>query len=278
LIQTQQKAFKLSSIKLTHDPEKRSFAGKTENVACLAIDVRHLKPGAPVHIELDGQKLAEVPWPSDGGKIWLYRDNDKWRVGTKPAADTKSPPRSGPFRDAFRNRMIFVIGTKGSAEENAWALHKARFDTESFWYRGNGFIPIVTDQLFDPAKDRDRNVVLYGNADTNAAWKALLDKSPAQVKTGSASIGGRTTKGDNLGCLFARPRPGSDVASVGVVGGTGIKGMRLSDRLPFFISGIGYPDCVFLGPDALTKGLEGVKAAGFFGNDWSVEHGEFAWR
>ena len=155
---------------------------------------------------------------------------------------------------------------------------KARFDAESFWYRGNGFIQIVQDVQFDPTRDRDHNVVLYGNADTNAAWSALLGKGPVQVKSGSVLLGDRTTTGDDLGCLLVRPRPGSDVATVGAVCGTGIKGMRLTDRLPFFVSGVGYPDCVLFGPDALTKGLAGVKAAGFFGNDWSVEHGEFVWR
>jgi hypothetical protein len=72
-----------------------------------------------------------------------------------------------------------------------------------------------------------------------------------------------------------RPRPDSDVAAVGVVSGTGVKGMRLTDRLPFFVSGIGYPDCVVFGAEALLKGVPGVKQAGFFGNDWSVDHGEF---
>ncbi|HEV8000181.1 MAG TPA: hypothetical protein VGP63_09900, partial [Planctomycetaceae bacterium] len=180
--------------------------------------------------------------------------------------------------NALRNEVLFVVGTKGSAEENAWALRKARFDAENFWYRGNGYIQVMFDSSFDPAKDPNRNVVLYGNADTNAAWSALLGKSPVQVTSGSIKVGGRETKGDNLGCLFVRPRPGSDVASVGAVSGTGVKGMRLTDRLPFFVSGVGYPDCVLFGPDALLKGLAGVKAAGFFGNDWSVEHGEFAWR
>jgi hypothetical protein len=278
VIESQQKAYKLSSIDLTHDPQKRSFAGKTENVACLGLDVQHLKPGAPIHIELDGQKLVDVPWPGEAATVWLNRSGDKWTVGAKPSADAKSPSRCGPFRDAFRNEMVFVIGTKGSAEENAWALHKARYDAENFWYRGNGFIQIATDANFDPAKVPDRNVVLYGNADTNAAWSALLGNGPVQVKSGSVLIGGRETKGDDFGCVFVRPRPGSDVASVGVVSGTGVKGMRLTDRLPFFVSGVGYPDCVLFGPEALTKGVAGVKAAGFFGNDWSVERGEFVWR
>jgi pimeloyl-ACP methyl ester carboxylesterase len=277
-IEAQQKAFKLSSLDLKHDANKRSFDGKTENVACLALDVRHLKPGSTLQIELDGQQLKDVPWPSDAATIWLDHTGDKWRIATKPSAEAKTPARSGAFRDAFRNGVRLVLGTKGSAEENAWALRKARFDAETFWYRGNGFIQIVPDSQFDPSQDRDHNVVLYGNAETNAAWTPLLGAGPVQVKSGSIVVGDRTTKGDDLGCLFVRPRPGSEVAAVGAVCGTGLKGMRLTDRLPFFVSGIGYPDFVLFGPEALTKGLAGVKAAGFFGNDWSVERGEFVWK
>ena len=273
----QQMAFKRSSIELKHDAKKRSFEGKTENVACLAIDVHHLKPGAPLQVELDGQRLKDIRLPGDIATLWLDHA-DKWRAATKPSAQMKSPERSGPFRDAFRNGMVFVIGTKGSAEENAWALHKARYDAETFWYRGNGFIQIVPDSQFDPAKDIDHNVILYGNADTNSAWGALLGDGAVQVKTRSVRLGDRTTKGDDLACLFVRPRPGSEIAAVGVISGTGVKGMRLTDRLPFFVSGVAYPDCVLFGPEALTKGLAGVKAAGFFGNNWSAERGEFVWR
>jgi hypothetical protein len=278
VIEAQQKAFKVSSVQLTHDPDKRTFAGKTDNVARLALDVGHLKPGAPVHVELDGQKLADLPWPAEAARIWLSRAGDRWQAAGKPPAALKSPARSGPFRDAFRNRVRFVVGTKGSPEENAWALCKARFDAETFWYRGNGFIPVVTDTAFDPNGDRDGNVVIYGNADTNAAWKGLLGESPVLVHAGRATLGGREARGDDLGCLFVRPRPGSDVAVVGAVSGTGVKGMRLTDRLPYFVSGVGYPDCVLLGPEALDRGLAGVRAAGYFGNDWSVEQGEFVWK
>src|SRR5262249_40986198 len=74
-----------------------------------------------------------------------------------------------------------------------------------------------------------------------------------------------------------RPRPGSDLACVGVIGGTGPAGMRLTDRMPLFLSGVAFPDALVLGPEALEKGAAGVRAAGFFGLDWSAETGEFAW-
>jgi hypothetical protein len=35
-----------------------------------------------------------------------------------------------------------------------------------------------------------------------------------------------------------------------------------------------------IGAESLTTGLDGVRAAGFFGNDWSMgsEGGEFVWK
>lgn len=268
-IAQQQKSYKLSTVDLTRDADKRTFAGTTENVARLRLDVSALPADKPLTVDLDGTKL-EAPWPA-GGKLWLDRTSTGWAVAAAPAGTQKGPQRSGPFREAFRNHVVFVVGTRGSAEENAWALAKARYDAESFWYRGNGFVPVVLDSDFDPAKEPDRNVVLYGNADTNAAWKPLLDESPVQVRKGAVAVGKREEKGDGLGMVLVRPRPGSDRALVGAVTGTGVVGMRRTDRLPYFISGVGYPDAVLFGPS-------GVRMAGFFGNDWAVESGEFAWR
>ena len=169
-----------------------------------------------------------------------------------------------------------VYGTHGTAEENAWALQKARFDAEQFWYRGNGSIDVIPDSAFDAKADRDRNVILYGNADSNAAWKMLLADSPIQVRRGTILVGDREEKGDDLGILFVRPRPGSDTATVGVVSGSGVIGLRVTDRLPYFVSGVGYPDWTLLGADTL-KGA-GVRAAGYFGGDWTIEKGESSWR
>ncbi|HLW65134.1 MAG TPA: prolyl oligopeptidase family serine peptidase [Gemmataceae bacterium] len=277
-IEAQIKPLAFSHIQIDHDPAKRSFKGKTENVARLSLDVRHLEPGQPLEVELDGQKLSRAPWLENQTRLYLIREKDAWTRIAIPSPALKGPHRYGPFKDAFRNHMMFVYGTHGSAEENAWALAKARFDAETFWYRGNGFIQMVPDTDFDPKKEPDRNVILYGNSTTNSAWKSLLGESPVQIGTGVAKIGEREVKGDNLGCLFIQPRPGSNIASVGVISGTGLKGMRTLDRMPIFVSGIAYPDLFLVDSEMLTSGMKGVRCAGFFGNDWKVESGEFAWR
>ncbi len=276
-IESQVKAFEPSALRLDCDPDARSIAGTTENVRRLSFDLGHLKPGGPVAVTLDGRKVEGLPEAGAEGRAWLARDGDAWKRIDPPSPALKNPGRSGPFKDAFRNRMILIHGTKGTAEENAWSLARARLDAETFWYRGNGSIDVAADTGFDPHAEPDRNVILYGNAETNAAWAPLLGDGPIRVDREGVRVGPRSTVGPGLACLFVRPRPGSDRACVAAVAGTGINGLRLTQRLPYFVSGVAYPDFLLVGPEALTKGAAGFLGAGYFGDDWSVDGGEFAW-
>jgi len=301
-IEAQIHPLEFSSVKLSFDPKERKFTGTTENVARLLLDLTELSrprqdekngeqvdatvlpAGEPLTIELDGQTLEKIEWPKSEPRIRLTRANQAWSMSEKPPSPRlKGPHRYGPFKQVFRHNFVFVYGTQGTVEENQWSRAKTRYDAETFWYRGNGAVDVVADTAFVADRfaataDRNRNVILYGNAETNAAWKLLLGDSPVQVRAGFVTIGDRKIEGDDLACLAIRPRPGSDRALVGVVGGTGAAGMRLTDRLPYFVSGVAYPDCIVMGPDILTEGVDGVRVAGFFGIDWGVESGEFAWR
>jgi hypothetical protein len=189
----------------------------------------------------------------------------------KPSLELKGPHRNGAFKDAFRNEVMFVYGTKGTPTENAWALSKARYDAEVFWYRGNGSVQILRDIDFDPKIAIERNIILYGHAGMNAAWKPLLGESPVQAGDGFIKVGDRESKGNDLGLLLVRPRLGSEKAMVAAITGSGPIGMHLTDRLPYFASGVGYPDWVVWDP-------KGVIGSGYFGNDWKISTGESGWR
>jgi hypothetical protein len=91
-------------------------------------------------------------------------------------------------------------------------------------------------------------------------------------------VGDRELAGDDLGCLFLQPHPGDPRALVGAVGGSGMPGLRVTERLPCFISGAGIPDCLIIGAELPAQGINGLRAAGFFGPDWQVATGDFAWR
>jgi dienelactone hydrolase len=275
-IEAQAHPLKPSTVELRFDPNQRRFSGKTVNVARLALDLNHLPSGKPVNVELDGQKLADIPWPMGQARIWLVRTGEQWSVFRDVGNSVKSPVRSGPFKNAFNHHFFFVYGTKGTPEENAWALAKARYDAETFWYRGNGSVDIIPDTQFDPQKNPEYSVILYGNVDTNIALLAQSEEAPIRVDREGIQVGNNRFTGKDLACVFLLPRSGgSDGACIGVVSGTGIAGMRLTERLPYFVSGVGFPDCLVIGPETLASGAAGVKAAGYFGPDWSVEKGEF---
>ena len=269
-----------SSVDITFDPDARTIAGRTENVARLSLDLDALnrQAAASLHVQLDGQALPDVP---SLARVWLSREGETWTVSEPPAPGLKGPHRSGPFKQAFTDRFVFVYGTQGTAAENTVACNKARYDAEVFWVRGNGSVDVLADRDFDPSAEPDRNVILYGDAETNAAWKALLADCPIQVTRGRVQVGDRVLEGDDLAVLALYPRPaaaGSGRALVGVVAGTGPAGLRLTERLPYFVSGVAYPDWIVIGPEMLQSGSAGVRAAGFFNNDWQLDPGQSAWR
>ena len=275
-IHAQIKPFRPSTVRLRCDPHKRRFVGSTENVARLALDLSCLPAGGPVGVQLDGGRIDAIDPPADA-VLHLTRGEKGWAVAGPAPAGEKNPRRGGPFRDAFRNRMIFVYGTRGTPEETAANYAKARFDAETWWVVGNGSADVRPDTAFDPAAEPDRNVIVYGNADTHGSWAALLGGSPLTVSRGRVGLGDRSWSGDDLCALFVRPRPGSAVASVGVVAGTGLPGMRLTGRMGWFVSGNAFPDALVASSQMLAGGVAGVRAAGFFGNDWTVPAGEWAW-
>jgi len=264
-IEQQEKAMAFSRAVL-----KRSGAvvsGQTENVVLLSLK------GPFEEALLDGQSV----FLKGKAPFHLKKRDGAWtQVGGVPAGE-KSSLRSGPFKQAMQKRMVFVYGTGGSAEEAEWAFHKARFDAEQWQYRGNGAVDVVPDTASRKAF-AGRNVVLYGNADANRWWPAVLEECPIRVGKNLLKVGAKQVNRYDLGCLFVYPRSGSRVNLVGVVAGTGDFGMRSLDRLPVFSAGVAYPDWLAVSPEIYVKGLDGIVGAGYFGNDWKVETGESAWR
>ncbi|MCB9932027.1 MAG: prolyl oligopeptidase family serine peptidase [Planctomycetes bacterium] len=277
-IEMQQRQLAPSRVQLQLLPNKGVFEGNTENVARLSLQLAGvISQREAVTLKLDGGELQNVAWPT-GGRLHLRKGAEGWEVIEESPRAHKGPHRGGWFKNAFNHEFLLVYGTQGSAAENAWSYQKARFDAEQWWVRGNGAVEIVADNEFDPKKYPDRGVVLYGNADSNGAFAALLNNVPVRVGNGAVSVGERKLEGADLAVLFTFPRLDSAVACVAVVGGTGLAGMRVTDRIGYFTSGASFPDLVVYGPEMLSEGAAGVRAAGFFGEDWTVDNGEFAWR
>lgn len=284
----QTKPFAYSRIAIERDEAGRTFKGTTENVERLALDspanavVAGTPPSAPasapkpVAIDLDGSHI-EIDPPPGTARLYLERTEKGWAPIPTPSPALKGPHRSGGFKDAFRHRFVFVYGTRGDDAEDFRTFNKARCDAETFWVRGNAGIEILPDTAFDPAQLKDRSVILYGNADTNGAWPKLLAGSPVEIRNGRARVGEKLYAGKDYAAYFVRPRPGSDTASVGVVAWTGPAGWVAASPVQHFVSGAGFPDLLIFSAETLRSGTSGVRAIGWFGNDWSLERGDIVW-
>ena len=245
----------------TENIRRLELLGPAAGVAEVEIDVRELRYEAGASLLLDsGHREGEGTYPS-------------WQVAPPAGAKEKTPERMGPMKRGIDRRFVLVVPTGGSEEENDAALARATFDAGTWWYRGNGDAPIVRDKewLAHAARYRGRNAVLYGNADTNQAWEAAVPEScPVKVGRGSAQLGGDRFEGDALDALFVYPRRGEDETLVIGLGATGPAADRRAIIQALFVSGVGYPDYAIVGPEVLTEGDGGIRAAGFFGPDWQL--------
>lgn len=68
------------------------------------------------------------------------------------------------------------------------------------------------------------------------------------------------------------------MASVGVVTATGAAGMKAAYANHYLVNGTTFPDVLLFNDAVLTQGMPAVKCAGFFGNNWELESGDFEWK
>lgn len=233
----------------------------------LKLVIDFAKPGDSIVVVLDSTTVLAVA--NEQREVWLSR-KPGWKVAPEVTPQQKNPSRSGMFKEAFNHNMLFVYATHGTRNENQWAYSKARFDAEVWYYRGNGSVDIIPDDQFTVSKYKDRSVILYGNRETNSAWQKLLTACPVSVTSERIALGKEIFTGKDLGIYFAWPREDSETAMVGVVSGTGLEGMRATDPNQYFAAGSGFPDFLIFSSKMLADGPRGIKAAGFFDNDWSL--------
>jgi len=246
----------ISSVDLRYDPVSNRITGTTSNVATLILH----SEGASASVTLDGQN----PSPA----TTVRRIDGKWISAELPPAE-KNPRRAGPLKLALQNRMLFVYPTRGTPEENAAAYDLARYHAETWHYRAAGSVDLVPDTHPLLTTDPDRTLVLYGNADTNAAWPANLLRSPLSVSRAAVQIGDQTLTGD-LTAFFCRPRPGSDNAMIVALASTSPRAARAHTRVPLFTSGIAFPDYAIFSADSPATGASAVLGSGFFTNIWQL--------
>jgi len=243
----------------------------TENVRNLTLQLSEMNFDTVPVVVVNNQ----VIFATQANDLILNYDGLNWKGITELDKKEKNPERYGGFKLAFQNNVVFIYATNGSEEENQWYKNKARFDAETFLYRGNSSVDVIPDFEYIPDRFKGRNVIIYGNADNNLAWKYLLTDSPVQVSADRIVFGEQIFRGDDLGTFFIYPHPDNDKSAIGIVAGTGVKGMKAVFANDYFSGITGFPDLLVFSADWIKDGPEKIIVSGFFGHDWSIDKGDF---
>jgi pimeloyl-ACP methyl ester carboxylesterase len=265
----QQRSLAYSRLKLSRDSAGKTISGTTENIRVLALKPDVFRSGERISIDLDGYRLF-VTVSNGGEDIVLMRSAAGWVVSALPPASEKGIHRGAGFKDAFDHRMIFVYGTKGTAEENRWSMQKARYDAESWYYRGNGAVDVIADVAYEKAKHSGRGVIIYGNAQTNALYEPMMRGCEVRLERGKAIVGEKVYSGDAFAGCILWPSADDPLTSVAVIGGTGLKGMRAAESNQYFAGGSGFPDFMIFSSAIHLQGAKALVAAGFYDHAWRL--------
>jgi hypothetical protein len=133
---------------------------------------------------------------------------------------------------------------------------------------------VIPDTEVTQAMIEKYNLILFGNAQINAVTASINNKLPIKILDSQAQLnifsGVKHLSGD-LGTSFVYPNPLNPQKLILLYEGTTEKGQKLSDRFGTLYSGAGLPDFLILGEEVKQKGWGGVKAAGYFSNQWQLE-------
>jgi hypothetical protein len=177
----------------------------------------------------------------------------------------------GPIKRAYFRPFIIVVGSKGSAEENALNLEIARDLAQRWWYRANGHVKVVLDRELIVYDMEINNLILIGGPQSNSISAKVAGDVPIQLVKEGVWLGDEFIHGDDLALKFVYPHRGYGSNLILCNWGTSIEGMRLAGGLNCIYSGSGLPDFLIYDKDVRLTGYAGVRAAGFFDNDWEVD-------
>ena len=248
----------------------------TKNVAALSLtpgsDDRRVKT-----IEIDGQTLS-VSGPAGAGALAvdLYQDGGRWKIGRRPAGVLrKTDAEHGPIDDAFMSSFIVVKPTGKSTNPafQKWCESELEHFQNRWRALMRGSLRVVRDTDINTNDLPDDNLILWGDADSNAVIKLLRDKLPVRFSGKGWSLGDKTYDGDKFVpvCIFPKPDIGGSNDGY-VVLNSGLTFREGHDRTNS-LQNPKLPDWAIIDitqpPDALTPGR--VHDADFFDEQWQLK-------
>jgi dienelactone hydrolase len=161
----------------------------TENVTALTLEWPTSRFGYPDKLMVDGQNLVDR-WPqAETLTVNLRKADGKWAHGTLEGL-RKKPGLQGPIDDAFMDSFIFVrpTGTSKNPQVQAWVEKELKHGIDQWRSQFRGDARVVDDKAVTDEHIANSNLVLWGDAASNAVLAKVVDKLPKLPLTAETQV------------------------------------------------------------------------------------------
>ena len=161
-------------------------------------------------VVIDGVTLPGPALQSD--RSWQARfrkQGDTWVEGGPVTRLTKRHGLQGPVDDAFMDAFLFVRPTGKAASEKVDTWAKAELEHAQVAWRQHfrGVAPIKNDTDVTPEDIRTKNLILWGDAQSNKIIADLADRLPIRTKDGKLTVGDQSFDAANHAPILIHPNP-----------------------------------------------------------------------
>ncbi len=219
--------------------------------------------GKPLTVTTNGRKETFAAWkPGKPITIALVKT---------PAGPRKGATVCGPVREAFFAPFLLVPGTRGDAQATALLAGWAKRWAQEWRTFADGDPQVKNDTEVTDADIAGRNLILFGDRNTNAVLARIADRLPVELTPTGYRLGDRKESASDVGLLMTYPNPLAPQRLVcvysGVFWGDGLDGNHKFDLAPDFILFRNELDCS--DPSRTPKAV----CAGYFDSRWRLADG-----
>ena len=253
-------------------PQGQELDVTTRGVTALRMATAGAQPGTSINVQIDGQTVRARAKPDGKGKscVELARLDGRWGDGpdAKRYLDSKRKKVGvqGPIDDAFMDRFVCVVGTGQSKNPIVHELALARLEAFRAAWREHfhGEVVVRTDADLLPRERADANLILFGDASSNAVIRDLSPRLPIRYVGDDFVMGTRRYNAASHLPVLIHPSPYNQKRYVVLNSGHTFGEAELKGTNALLFPRMG--DWAIL-----RAGVPGgeLLEAGFFNEDWS---------
>jgi predicted esterase len=175
------------------------------------------------------------------------------------------------IKHAYFTPFKLVYGTIGDSISTRNNLNKACMQSYVWWYRANGYAEILPDTEVTRDIIKNHNLIVFGNAETNAVLKWTNHELPIKIEHNRVLIDTDTLFDKDLCIIEIYPNPLNPDKFMLVYAPASREAEKLMGFFTPLYAGAGLPDYMVYNHSVLTHGWAGIIAAGFFDTDWKID-------